>query len=83
MEKMIIRTKRDAELVLEGLMAEEVMLVYPNGRYGNLQVGFSVNGCREFWNGEEGTVGENAKQENIDTLWKYRAAYNKGDMTMR
>lgn len=81
-----IKSKADAKKVIDNLQIYkavgggadncEILKLYPNGFYGNLQVCITRKGCREFWNGEIGTIDHTDKDTIIDMLYKYRKAYN-------
>lgn len=77
--RMKIKTKKDCEKVIECISKDQALFLFPNGFNGNLCIGINSKGCREFWNDEEGNIGENTIEEIISTLWKYRKAFNDGN----
>lgn len=73
----MIKTKNDALKVIGRLEDDEMFKLYPSGYYGNLEVCITKDGCREFWNGSFGEIGNDDQATIASMLYKYRKAFNE------
>ena|SRR6056297_2819368 len=80
----IIRTKQDAQEVLNNYFSNsdyQRIDLYPLGYVSKdtakLKVSITRKGCREFWNGEFGSVGTDTEAERVSMLYEYRKCWNE------